>query len=59
MTNVFILERKNEKEGRQSGLVVLANSTNDQKVVGSNLVSSNILDGNGVKELVDCRKKYR
>jgi len=33
---------------RKSGLV-LANSTHDQKVVGSNLVLSKLLDGNGVK----------
>jgi len=29
----------------------LANSTHDQKVVGSNLVSPEILDGNGVKAM--------
>jgi hypothetical protein len=29
----------------------LANSTHDLKVVGSNLVSSNILDRNGVKAM--------
>jgi hypothetical protein len=29
----------------------LANSTHHQKVVGSNLVSSKILDGNGVKAM--------
>jgi len=31
--------------------MVIANSTHDQKVVGSNLVSSKILDGNGVKAM--------
>jgi hypothetical protein len=34
-----------------SSVKMLAISTHDQTVVGSNLVSSNILDGNGVKAM--------